>query len=44
VGGVVAEDLFARGLCLPSGSSLTPDDQARIVRIVEGVCRARAGS
>lgn len=43
VGGAVAEDLFARGLCLPSGSSLTPDDQARIVGIVEGVCPARAG-
>jgi pyridoxal phosphate-dependent aminotransferase EpsN len=41
VGGAVAEELFDRGLCLPSGSSLTPDDQARIVSVVEGVCRAR---
>ena len=31
VGGAIAEDLFARGLCLPSGSSLTDDEQARVV-------------
>jgi pyridoxal phosphate-dependent aminotransferase EpsN len=44
VGGAVAEELFARGLCLPSGSSLTPGDQARVTSIVEGVFRARAGN
>ncbi len=31
VGGAVAEDLFARGLCLPSGSSLTADDRRRVI-------------
>ncbi len=43
VGGAVAEDLFARGLCLPSGSSLTPGDLERIVAVI---CRAhpRRGS
>lgn len=33
-GGRVSEDLFARGLCLPSGTALTPEEQARIARIV----------
>lgn len=33
-GGEVAEDLFERGLCLPSGSNLTPEDQDRVVRVV----------
>ncbi|MQA30971.1 MAG: aminotransferase class I/II-fold pyridoxal phosphate-dependent enzyme [Luteitalea sp.] len=33
-GGSVAEGLFDRGLCLPSGSSLAPPRQARIVEIV----------
>ena len=32
VGGAVAEDLFARGLCLPSGSNLTEADLERVVR------------
>jgi len=36
-GGEVAEDLFARGLCLPSSSSLPAEDQARVVRIVRGL-------
>lgn len=31
VGGAVAEDLFARGLCLPSGSSLSVEMQARVI-------------
>jgi pyridoxal phosphate-dependent aminotransferase EpsN len=34
VGGSIAEDLFARGLCLPSGSTLAPPRQARIVELV----------
>jgi pyridoxal phosphate-dependent aminotransferase EpsN len=39
IGGGVAEDLFARGLCLPSGSNLTEGQLARIVAIVRGVAR-----
>jgi dTDP-4-amino-4,6-dideoxygalactose transaminase len=31
VGGAVSEQLFERGLCLPSGSSLTEADLARVV-------------
>ncbi len=34
VGGAVAEDLFARGLCLLSGSSMTEEELQRVVRIV----------
>ncbi|MBP2017890.1 pyridoxal phosphate-dependent aminotransferase EpsN [Symbiobacterium terraclitae] len=34
VGGQVAEDLFRRGLCLPSGSSLTEADLDRVVDVV----------
>ncbi len=33
-GGEVAEDLFNRGLCLPSGSNLTEADLARVVAAV----------
>ncbi|MGE5274607.1 MAG: DegT/DnrJ/EryC1/StrS family aminotransferase [Verrucomicrobiota bacterium] len=33
-GGSVSAGLFARGLCLPSGSALTEEDQLRIVGIV----------
>jgi dTDP-4-amino-4,6-dideoxygalactose transaminase len=33
-GGRVAEELFQNGLCLPSGSNLTPDDLARVVDVV----------
>jgi pyridoxal phosphate-dependent aminotransferase EpsN len=34
VGGAVAEELFERGLCLPSGSNLTEEDRRRVVRVV----------
>jgi len=40
LGGGVAEDLFRRGLCLPSGSDLGPADQDRIVGLVRDQCPA----
>jgi pyridoxal phosphate-dependent aminotransferase EpsN len=44
VGGAVADRLFERGLCLPSGSSLTEADRDRVVAVVRGVHEAaRAG-
>ncbi|CAN5848224.1 hypothetical protein BH23GEM7_BH23GEM7_08090 [soil metagenome] len=43
VGGEVAADLFERGLCLPSGSNLTPADLARVVEVVRSVA-AGAGA
>jgi pyridoxal phosphate-dependent aminotransferase EpsN len=39
VGGSVADDLFARGLCLPSTSSLTPEQLERVVEAVRDVHR-----
>jgi len=35
-GGEVAERLFRQGLCLPSSSSLPPEDQALVISIVRG--------
>jgi pyridoxal phosphate-dependent aminotransferase EpsN len=34
-GGQVAADLFARGLCLPSGSALTTADLNRIIHVIK---------
>jgi dTDP-4-amino-4,6-dideoxygalactose transaminase len=34
IGGQVAERLFARGLCLPSGSKMTAADQQRVATII----------
>ena len=31
IGGAIAEDLFERGLCLPSGSNLTTEDLERVI-------------
>lgn len=39
-GGAVAEDIFARGLCLPSGSNLAEADRARVIETILSV-RAR---
>ncbi|NDV22179.1 aminotransferase DegT [Desulfovibrio sp. JC022] len=34
-GGKVSEDLFERGLCLPSGTAMTADEQQRIVDLIK---------
>ena len=34
IGGAIAEDLFARGLCLPSGSNLTMGDLERVINAI----------
>lgn len=34
-GGAVAEELFDRGLCLPSGSNLADADRTRVADIVQ---------
>lgn len=41
-GGAVAADLFARGLCLPSGSNLTEADQARTIATVKKCAKQMA--
>jgi pyridoxal phosphate-dependent aminotransferase EpsN len=33
-GGSVSEDLFERGLCLPSGSSLTAEEQTTVIGVL----------
>ncbi len=39
VGGRVAEGLFERGLCLPSGSSLSTADRGRVVNVLRAAGR-----
>jgi dTDP-4-amino-4,6-dideoxygalactose transaminase len=39
VGGAVSSDLFGRGLCLPSGSSLSEEDIVRVATIIRSVAR-----
>jgi pyridoxal phosphate-dependent aminotransferase EpsN len=34
IGGEVAEDLFRRGICLPSSSSMTEEEQAHVIDAV----------
>jgi dTDP-4-amino-4,6-dideoxygalactose transaminase len=35
IGGEIAEDLFTKGLCLPSGSNLTDEDLSRIINSIK---------
>jgi dTDP-4-amino-4,6-dideoxygalactose transaminase len=37
VGGAVAEDLFCRGLCLPSGTGMTEADIERVAEVIQHV-------
>ena len=39
-GGAVSERLFQTGLCLPGGSSLGTEDQARVIEIIRACCRS----
>lgn len=39
-GGEVAEDLFRRGICLPSSSSLTAEDQLYVINCVRNAAGA----
>jgi dTDP-4-amino-4,6-dideoxygalactose transaminase len=39
-GGAVAAALFARGLCLPSGTGMTEAEQDRVIATIRGACRA----
>ena len=40
VGGKVAETLFDRGLCLPSGSNLTATDRDRVIAVVRRMAQS----
>jgi dTDP-4-amino-4,6-dideoxygalactose transaminase len=39
VGGAVAEDLFERGLCLPSGTAITRGDLERVIGVIRRMHR-----
>jgi len=39
LGGTVAEDLFRRGLCLPSSSNLTYEEQMRVIAAVRSAAK-----
>jgi pyridoxal phosphate-dependent aminotransferase EpsN len=43
-GGDVAADLYRRGLCLPSSSSLEPADQDRVIEVVRSAVLGRRRS
>ncbi len=38
VGGAISDELFNRGLCLPSGTAMTEEDLNRVVKVIIG-CR-----
>ncbi len=40
-GGQVAEELFERGLCLPSGSNLTEKDLERVIQAIQANCQSK---
>jgi dTDP-4-amino-4,6-dideoxygalactose transaminase len=44
IGGAVAEALFTRGLCLPSGSNLSEADLARVTAVIRAQCRCSSGA
>lgn len=39
LGGTVSEDLFQRGLCLPSGTAMSDDDIDRVIHVIRDVFR-----
>jgi len=43
VGGGVSESLFRNGLCLPSGSSLLPEQRERIIELIRESIEASSG-
>lgn len=38
--GGIAEDLFRRGICLPSSSSLSDDEQAKVIQVIRATARS----
>ncbi len=39
-GGAISDDLYARGLCLPSGSGMSDADQDRVIRTIARLSKA----
>jgi dTDP-4-amino-4,6-dideoxygalactose transaminase len=44
IGGAVADSLYAQGLCLPSGSSMSQADQDRVIEIVRSLSGSQSQS
>ena len=42
VRGAVAEELFAKGLCLPSGTAMSEADQMRVVEVIVRLARSQS--
>lgn len=42
-GGELAEDLFERSLCLPSGSSLSTEERSRVINVVKSYIQSKTG-
>jgi len=40
IGGKVADELFGKGLCLPSGSGLTAEEQKRVIEVIRNAVEA----
>jgi dTDP-4-amino-4,6-dideoxygalactose transaminase len=40
----IAESIFAKGLCLPSGSNTTEEDKARIKKVIESIFKTKKKS
>jgi dTDP-4-amino-4,6-dideoxygalactose transaminase len=40
VGGKVSEELFDKGLCLPSGTAMTEEDLERVVGVIRSCCKS----
>ena len=36
----VSEDLFERGLCLPSGTQMTEEDLEQVITVIKSCCKA----
>lgn len=43
-GGEVAESLFSRGICLPSSSSITEDEQSRVINHIRSAAKLPANA
>ena len=41
LGGSIAEDLFRRGICLPSSSSMSNEEQERVIQVIRAAAEAR---
>ena len=41
-GNSISDGLFEKGICLPSGTAMTEEEQDRVIRIIEALVAAKA--